>query len=632
MNPGVIVAQDEQAQETSTQGQGLDTRIQGPVEFTDLDIKTVAQILTGQSGVPIIVGGSVNATVSLSLNNPTIREILDSVLPANNLAYAVDDNGVIQINTPEIIERDFGVQVDLIRRVFSPQYRDIVEFEDALTGLKSPQGSIFLDSDTGRVIVEDTPDAIEAMEELILTFDIETSTEVFQIRYGNAAEIAEQLVGVVNTIDGQLLVNQRNNVIIITDTVERLARARAIIEQLDVRLEFRVIPLAFAYPEDVLPLAEIFLSENGYIDFDPRTSRVIIQDIPSIVDQIVELIQELDISPQQVYVEVDIVQINNDRSFSFGTTASFGEDIGEGGDPSAPNVASATGGGGFFSFNPFLTTSGSGISLLDVNQGSYRIQLDALVTKDLAEVIASPRLMIEDGGFGSFTLGSQEPFATRQQNNFFNSSSGDYFTQQFRDVGTSINLEVYASEAGYVNMFINIEDTRARRVELSNLGEGLAVDGSFIDTSITVKDSRTVVLGGIINRNTSSTRSGVPILSSIPIIGNLFSNRSKDSAKQKLLIFITPKLVNIDDPYDFAQVDNYKRIKDLQSSGATGFIDADVDDKFLEWDNESVNEDAALQEALDAYEPVRASDRSRPPSFSEQQESGLMRLESESDD
>ena len=504
----------------------------------------------------------------------------------------------------------------------------MTQLQEAIGNLKSSNGQIIIDPDSQKIIVTDTPEVVEAIEQMIQQLDVQTEMRVFPIRYGNAQEIAGQLQGVIKTIEGELFVDIRNNLIIIKDTRDRLDAAQAIIEQLDVEVEIRVIPLAFALPDDVLPIIEILLSENGYIDFDPRTSRLIIQDIPSILDQITELIDQLDIATQQVYVEADIVQISNDKSFKFGTKADFGEDIGQGGDPSSPGVGSTTG-SAFSSFNPFLSTSSGGLTLLDVNQGTYRFQIDMMVSREKAEVIASPRLLIQDGGIGSFNLGSQEPFATRQQNSYFGSGGDSFYTQQFRNVGTTINLEVYASEAGYIEMYINIEDTRARRVELANLGDSLAVDGSFIDTSVTVKSGRTVVLGGIINRSNSESRSGVPILSSIPILGGLFSNKSKDSEKQKLLVFITPRLVNIDDPYDFAQVDNVQQLKTLRNSGATGFLETDVDDTYLDWTNEEDNEQQAILDALESIDDVPSGNiqtKETKPSLEEQMDEGLVRM------
>lgn len=599
--------QQQPAQQQGGGGTGLDTQIDGPVDIADMPLQDVLRILQAESNLQFVPGENVNKNVSFTMQNPSIREILDTVLPANGLDWTVDSNGVVRIDTPEKIAELETPESQLVRRTFTPRFKDVTELQDALTGLKSPQGQIIIDPDSQKIIVEDVPEAVEAMEELIFQLDVETRTEVFPIKYGNAQEIADQLQGVVNTLEGEMFVDLRNNLIIIKDTVDRLAQARAIIEQLDRKLEIRVIPLNFSLPEDVLPLAEFMLSDQGFIDFDPRTSRVIIQDIPSIVDQIVEMIKQIDIPPQQVWIEAEIVQINNDNSFSFGTSAAFGDDIGgeDGNSPSSPVIGNTTD-NQFFSFNPFLTTSGDGITLMDVNQGNFRFQIDALVEKNLAEVIASPRLMVEDGGFGTFTLGSQEPFAVRQQQTAF-STGGDFFTQQFREVGTTVSLEVYSNESGYINMFINVEDTRARRVQLANLGDGLAVDGSFIDTMVTVKSNRTVVLGGIINRETSSNRSGVPILSSIPVLGNLFSNQNKSSNKEKLLVFITPRLVNIDDPYDFTQVDNYQQIQDLRSSGATGFIETQVNEEALDWSAERENEMQAIEEAMEGMQQPRAN-------------------------
>lgn len=613
---------------TQQGGTGLDYQIQGPVQFVNQDLDFLLAMLQSESGVQIVKGDGIKKTVTFNLMNPTVRQVLDTVLPPLTLDYTVNDSGVVYVDTTEKIKQATQPLVELVKRTFSPRFVDVTQLQEAIGNLKSSNGQIIIDPDSQKIIVTDTPEVVEAIEQMIQQLDVQTEMRVFPIRYGNAQEIADQLQGVINTIEGELFVDIRNNLIIIKDTRDRLDAAQAIIEQLDVEVEIRVIPLAFALPDDVLPIIEILLSENGYIDFDPRTSRLIIQDIPSILDQITELIDQLDIATQQVYVEADIVQISNDKSFKFGTKADFGEDIGQGGDPSSPGVGSTTG-SAFSSFNPFLSTSSGGLTLLDVNQGTYRFQIDMMVSREKAEVIASPRLLIQDGGIGSFNLGSQEPFATRQQNSYFGSGGDSFYTQQFRNVGTTINLEVYASEAGYIEMYINIEDTRARRVELANLGDSLAVDGSFIDTSVTVKSGRTVVLGGIINRSNSESRSGVPILSSIPILGGLFSNKSKDSEKQKLLVFITPRLVNIDDPYDFAQVDNVQQLKTLRNSGATGFLETDVDDTYLDWTNEEDNEQQAILDALESIDDVPSGNiqtKETKPSLEEQMDEGLVRM------
>jgi len=195
-------------------------------------------------------------------------------------------------------------------------------------------------------------------------------------------------------------------------------------------------------------------------------------------------------------------------------------------------------------------------------------------------------------------------------------------------------FEVFASEAGYIELFINVEDTSSRRVELANIGDGLAIDGSFIETAIIVKSGRTVVLGGIINRQRNKSNTGVPILSSIPILGNLFKKKSSSDNNQKMLVFITPKLVNIDDPYDFTQIDNLARVKALQSAGATEFAETNVAEEYVDWSNESDNEKAAIEEFLKEqglsgnFQAQKSSaKKEKKPSLKEQLNNGIIFVE-----
>ncbi len=620
-------------------GSGLDKKIDGPVIARNQDLQTVLNLLQQESGMQMVLGEGINKKVTFSLENPSVRSVLETVLPANGLAYASLDGGVIRIDTTENILKFTAPDVELMTRTFAPAYLDVVELQESLGQLKSPQGTIWIDNRSQQIIVEDTPETIQAMEQLIRQLDVKMETRLFDLKFANAEEIAEQLQGVLSAEEGKLLIDYRNNRLVITDTPQRLDQAEAIIRELDMELEFSVVPLAFALPEDVMPLIEGLLTENGYVDYDPRTSQLFIQDIPSVVEQIMRLIKQLDIPTQQVWIEADIVQINNNKQFTLGTEASFGKDIGYGGQANYPDTVGSATGSGFFSFNPFLVTGGSGLTLMDVQQGNYRFQIDAMVEKQMAEVIASPRLLIQDGEMGSFTLGSEEPYAARQlYGGYYGGTGSEGYYQQVRQVGTTIDLEVYASQAGYIEMYIMVEDTRARRVNLSNIGEGLAVDGSFINTAVTVKSGRTVVLGGIINRSSNRTNSGVPVVSSIPILGNLFKKKSTSDQKQKLFVFITPRIVNINDPFDFAQIDNFQRLRDLQSKGVDKFTETKIDDKFLDWSNEADSEQEAIQEAIGKEKTTRSTSGSlnsknngkrRTPSLKNQMEDGVIRFNGE---
>ena len=87
--------------------------------------------------------------------------------------------------------------------------------------------------------------------------------------------------------------------------------------------------------------------------------------------------------------------------------------------------------------------------------------------------------------------------------------------------------------------------------------------------------------------------------------------------------------MNIDDPYDFAQVDNVERLKNLRNSGATGFLETDVDDSYIDWSNEEDNEQQAILDALENIDDVpsgKAQTKEKTPSLEEQMDEGVVRM------
>jgi hypothetical protein len=101
-----------------------------------------------------------------------------------------------------------------------------------------------------------------------------------------------------------------------------------------------------------------------------------------------------------------------------------------------------------------------------------------------------------------------------------------------------------------------------------------------------------------------------------------------------MLVFITPRLMNIDDPYDFAQLDNIKRVLELQSAGATEFADSKVADEYVDWSNEEENEKEAIQsylqeQGLEDLSVEKRTVNQKEPSKKDQLESGVMQMEPE---
>ncbi len=95
-------------------------------------------------------------------------------------------------------------------------------------------------------------------------------------------------------------------------------------------------------------------------------------------------------------------------------------------------------------------------------------------------------------------------------------------------------------------------------------------------------------------------------------------------------MFLTPKIVNIDDPYDFTQVDNLQKLQELQQRGATGFTDTQISEDLLDWSNERKFEEAAIEDALDDTSANGSAGAAQSqPSLRQQMDSGIIRQYSE---
>ena len=134
-------------------------------------------------------------------------------------------------------------QVALTTKILVPTHVSIDVLKKPLTRLKTVQGQLIFEPDSNRIIVTDTPGTIAEMERVLAELDSDTETRVFKIEYADIAHVAEKLEVLLDPRREDLIVDEKHKLIIITDTVDRLDRAEAIIENMESGLDFQVVPL-----------------------------------------------------------------------------------------------------------------------------------------------------------------------------------------------------------------------------------------------------------------------------------------------------------------------------------------------------------------------------------------------------
>jgi type IV pilus assembly protein PilQ len=325
-------------------------------------------------------------------------------------------------------------------------------------------------------------------------------------------------------------------------TIERLtrevqaARALAVEEGLNVPLTTLSFKLSYARANDVAGLLRDIASPRARIIVDPRTNQLVISEVPVYLQTMQNLIATIDIPTRQVMIEARIVESTRTFAQEWGIDWDFGGTLdpalGTGTGLVFPNRVGFRGG-------PF-EFGGSAASILELNFLDVLGVFDLDITLRAAEqagyvkVISAPRVTTQDNTPAEIQSGFQIPYQTRI--NFTT-------TVEYLDATLRLSVTPQITEAGTVIMEIQLQKNEP--------AEGLAFEGAAgtplttrqARTRLMVRDGGTAVIAGIFTTRDNRGQQRVPILHSIPIIGELFKTHNLSTQHDELLIFITPRIV-----------------------------------------------------------------------------------------
>jgi general secretion pathway protein D len=290
--------------------------------------------------------------------------------------------------------------------------------------------------------------------------------------------------------------------------------------------------------------------KNIKISPDKETNALIIYADPNAYKSLVETIKFLDIPRKQVYVSALIMEVDSTKDFKVGVEWSFFDDFKYDGQSKTGGVFGRTG-------QNFTTTSNlpTGALLgvvgqsITISQGSTEITfpnmtafINAMVTNSDVNVISTPQILTMDNKEAEIKVGRNVPYLTRSETDLTNLNN-TVRTYDYRDVGVTLKLTPQINQQGNIRMAIFEETT--------TLVEGTG-DEEFApttlkrsaNTTVSIKDGNTMVIGGLIGDTLSITGSKVPLLGDIPILGHLFKSFNRSRNKTNLYIFITPYIID----------------------------------------------------------------------------------------
>ena len=305
---------------------------------------------------------------------------------------------------------------------------------------------------------------------------------------------------------------------------------------------------------------------------DRDTNALIIRTSPRNYPAILEVIKKLDLLPQQVLIEVLIIDLQVDETTRKGVEWILeGERLGDTTFNKVGSLATSA------TTNNILGTSLAGAtaslipggSLLLENSDRLKAKLELFASDAQADVLANPILVTSDNKAASISITDEIPVASSTLTT--NSATPVTSTSiEFKKVGVKLDIFPKINSDNFVNLKI--------RQEISSKGSDVTSGGvttaSFntreVNTEVVLKDNQVLVMGGLMRTDTSQTVEGIPGLMDIPYLGKLFSSESTTSTKTELMIFITPHIISTVEDSKIATEEMRKRISSIKGHDLRG--------------------------------------------------------------
>jgi general secretion pathway protein D len=278
---------------------------------------------------------------------------------------------------------------------------------------------------------------------------------------------------------------------------------------------------------------ETLVSESTKIIADEITNTIIILSTPEDYAAIAKTIEKLDIVPRQVVIEAMIASVSLTDNLSLGISGLISGKL--------FGLSSTIGlNPGELSVNP-AKMSQPGLTYVGTDSGGVvKAYITALATDSKAKVLASPHILVSDNREAKIQVGQKVPLMTSET--YGTAGVSPQRNYQYKDIGIILKVKPRINEGGLVSLEISQEISTYEKIPLGGADQ-LLLNKTEASTNLVVQDGQTIIIGGLIREDTAKSKSGIPFLSKIPLLGWLFGNTKDDKQRQELIILLTPHVL-----------------------------------------------------------------------------------------
>jgi general secretion pathway protein D len=293
------------------------------------------------------------------------------------------------------------------------------------------------------------------------------------------------------------------------------------------------------------PASRSFSGKSNGLDifiYEPSNA-IIVRSSQRDYQMVLKTIHELDRPPKQVLIDALVVEVALDESTKYGiqwsaitgnvslqnNTGLFSTTL------DAPTSAVST---------PIGLAAVSGLNVLATDSKNFFGFLQAFASEGKVNVLSNPHILVQNYAKASISVGSDEPIATQSTQTAVTTTASLIQSIEYRRTGIILTVTPHITEGGMVAMTLH--------QEISDVSTSRTVgDGTFpsftnreAETSVIIKNGQTIAIGGLIDTKKNKTHSGIPLLSKIPLLGNLFKFTSLTKDRTELVILLTPRVIS----------------------------------------------------------------------------------------
>ena len=564
------------------------------IDFDDVDIALFIKFISELTGKNFVIDKAVRGKVTIiSPTKISVEEayrVFESVLEV--YGFTTVPSGRVTKIVPAVQARSKNIEtrlreeaIDLEDKVVTQliplEYADPNELKKLFAPLISKNSVIIAYPPTGILIVTDVLSNIKRLLRIVKAIDVVGIGEeisVVPLEHATAKVLVKSLMAVFQTkvrkkgaalTPGvKVVADDRTNSLIIGATEYDTLRVKQLIDLLDKEIprgggDIHVYYLQNANAEDLakvltaLPSKQTKTPEKGkapviskevQIVADKATNSLVITANKDDYLILEEVIEKLDITRRMVYIEALIMEVGVDKQFDLGVQWLAADDKGShdgrvigsfaGSTPPSSVLPSIDLTGTVklpsgFSFGVL----GESITIGGIDFPNIGAVIRAFQSDSDVHILSTPQIMTTDNEEAEISVADNIPFLTRQETT---AAGLDYSNYEFKDVGVKLTITPQINQQRFVRLKISQEVSQVVSQDVIGLPSTLKRTAS---TTVIIKDSNTVVIGGLIDETLTQGTYRLPCIGNVPLLGWLFKSVSRSSDRTNLFIFLTPYII-----------------------------------------------------------------------------------------